>query len=68
MRSGTNLEGPRLVRIAVPCVETRVAIEIIDLCRDVHVYVFSNEWRIALYVSRGMLNRLKQNEVCSLLT
>ena len=28
MRSATSSEGPRLVRIAVPCAQTRVAIEI----------------------------------------
>ena len=28
MHSSTNSEGPRLVRIAVPCAQTRVAIEI----------------------------------------
>ena len=27
MRSSTSSEGPRLVRIAVPCAQTRVAIE-----------------------------------------
>ena len=27
MHSATSLEGPRLVRIAVPCAQTRVAIE-----------------------------------------
>ena len=27
MRSSTGSEGPRLVRIAVPCAQTRVAIE-----------------------------------------
>ena len=49
MRSATSLEGPRLVRIAVPYAQIRMAID-----SD----AFSNERREASRVSRGLLSML----------
>ena len=48
MHSSTNSEGPRLVRIAVPCAQTRVAIE---------MHSRRNERCKAPHVSRGLLSR-----------
>ena len=49
MRSSTSSEGPRLVRIAVPCC----------INKGGHRDAFSNEWRKAPRVSRarGLLSR-----------
>ena len=47
MRSATSSEGPRLVRIAVPCAQTRVAVKM-------HSQTNGTE---ALYVSRGLFSR-----------
>ena len=48
MHSSTSSEGPRWVRIAVPCAQTRVAIE---------MHSRWNERREAVQVSRGLLSR-----------
>ena len=52
MRSSTSSEGPRLVRIAVLCAQTRVAI---GDPRDIDA--FSNERLKVLCVLRGQLSR-----------
>ena len=40
MRSTTSSEGPRLVRIAVPCAQTRVAIEMHSRVNSAKLRVF----------------------------
>ena len=58
MRFSTNSEGPQLVRIAVPCAQTRVAIEM-------HSRTGERERHEAPLVSSGQLIRppsLEQSE------
>ena len=57
MRSSTNSEGPRLVRIAVPCAQTTAAIEMHSRMNGAKRDACSADHR-ALSEARG--------EVCSL--
>ena len=61
MRCSTSLEGPRLVRIAVLCAQTRVAIEMHSRMNGAKRYAFSE----ASSAGHRALSEAR-DEVCSL--
>ena len=63
MRSATSLEGPQLVRIAVPCAQTRVAIEMHSRTNGVKRHMFQKD---LLSRPRATEPQAKRDEVCSL--
>ena len=61
MRSSTSLEGPRLVRIAVLCAQTRVAIEMHSRTNGAKRHVFREACSAGHRASSEV-----RDEVCSL--